>query len=116
MTIYVNRINQLQPLHDSVLVADMNFHERFTSGGILIPGDDGKSSGVRPRWARIIAVGPDQEDVQVGQYVLVSHGRWTRGVTVEDSTGQHVIRKVDPNDILLVSDQAQTDDSISDKV
>jgi hypothetical protein len=35
---------------------------------------------------------------------MVAHGRWTRGVKIEDETREVTIRRVDPNDILLVSD------------
>jgi co-chaperonin GroES (HSP10) len=82
----------------------MEFSERFTSGGILIPSDDMKAEGVRPRWAQVFAVGPEQEDVAVGEYVLVKHGRWTRGVTIDVDGEEMVLRMIDNNDILLVSD------------
>jgi co-chaperonin GroES (HSP10) len=90
----------------------MEFKERFTSGGIVIPGDDGKVQGVRPRWAKVYAVGAEQKDVTVGQYVFVSHGRWSRGIEIVDADGKHTIRKVDPNDILMVSDEEQFDDTM----
>jgi hypothetical protein len=62
-------------------------------------------------------VGPEQQDIQVGQWVLVSHGRWTRGVKIEDTTGEVTIRRIDPNDILLLSDtQPQGDDTIGDAI
>ena len=107
----------IRAIKDHVLVTDMNFSERFTSSGIFIPGDDMKSSGVRPRWAMVVAVGPEQQDVQVGQYILVAHGRWTRGVEIDDSQGVKIIRRIDPKDILLVSDEPPgSDDTISDAV
>jgi co-chaperonin GroES (HSP10) len=77
------KVKELKPLHDNILVTEMNFTERFTSGGIVIVGDDGKASGIRPRWGKVYAVGPEQTDVSVGQYVLVAHGRWTRGIKIE---------------------------------
>jgi len=113
---FINSVNQIRALHNSVIVTEMNFQERFSSGGIIVPSDDGKNSGIRPRWGRVYAIGPEQRDVQVGQYVCVAHGRWTRGVTIVDKDGQKIIRKIDPNDILLVSDQMPLDDTISDKV
>jgi co-chaperonin GroES (HSP10) len=94
----------------------MKFDVRITNGGILLPNDDMKSSGIRPRWGHVYAVGPQQLDVQAGQYVLISHGRWTRGIKIDDGTGEKVIRKVDPNDILMVSDEPMTDETMSDKV
>ena len=93
----------------------MSFDIRITNSGILLPNDDMKSSGIRPRWAKVYAIGPDQTDVKVGQYVLISHGRWTRGVTIEDIEGEKTIRRVDPNDILMVSDEPVQDDTMSDK-
>lgn len=111
-----NKINSIKPLHDYVLVSEMNFQERITSGGIVIPSDDLKSTGVRPRWARVYAVGPNQKDVHEGQYICVAHGRWTRGIKIQDHEGEKVIRRVDNNDILLVSDQEPSDDIMSDKV
>ena len=51
------------------------------------------------------AVGPKQTDVQVGQWIMVAHGRWTRGIDIDDGQVAHkrTIRKIDPKDILLVS-------------
>lgn len=107
------KIDSVRALNDYVLVADMNFKERITSSGLYLLNDDGRTAGIRPRWAQVYAVGPKQTDVRAGQWILVSHGRWTRGVKVEDSTGEHTIRRIDTNDILLVSDEEPKDDTIS---
>ncbi len=111
-----HQIKNIRALKDHILVADMNFQARRTSGGIQLLDDDGRTAGIRPRWARVYATGPEQQDVQVGQWILVAHGRWTRGVDVEDAHGKHTIRRVDNNDILLVSDTAPADDTLSDAV
>lgn len=104
------KLKALRPLHDHILVVDMEFKERFTNSGIYIPSDDKTTQGVRPRWGRVYAVGPDQTEIKVGQWVCVAHGRWTRGVGIEDSTGTKMdIRRVDNNDILLVSDEKPDD-------
>jgi hypothetical protein len=111
------KVTSIKALNDHVLVADMNFKERQLSSGIYLLNDDSRTAGIRPRWARVYATGPEQQDIQIGQWILVSHGRWTRGVTIEDSTGEVTIRRVDPNDILLVSDSEPTgDDSMSEAV
>lgn len=104
-----------KPLLDHIIVHEMKFEERRSSGGIIIPNDDMKNSGIRPRWAQVYAIGPDQKDVQIGQWVLVNHGRWTRGVKVEDEEGQKTIRRVDNDDILLVSDEPVFDEIMGDK-
>ena len=107
------KIKEVKPLKDHVVVSDMNFNERFTSGGIVVISDDMKVQGVRPRWGKVYAVGPDQTDVKVGEWILVAHGRWTRGVKIEDSDGNELtIRRVDNKDILMVSDELPSDDTI----
>ena len=85
---------QIQPLNDSVIVADMVFDERITTGGIVLLNDNGKGTGIRPRWGQVYAVGPKQQDIAPGQWVLVAHGRWTRGIDVEDETGKKTLRRV----------------------
>jgi hypothetical protein len=64
----------------------------------------------------VYAVGPAQQDVTIGQWICVAHGRWTRGIEIEDNTGAHTLRRVDPKDILLVSDEQPSDDTMSDAV
>lgn len=104
---------QLRPLKDSVIVSDMIFDVRISTGGIIIPNDNGKSTGIRPRWGQVYAVGPDQQDVSPGQWVCVEHGRWTRGIDIEDESGKITVRRVDPKDIMMVSDQQPDDDTFS---
>jgi co-chaperonin GroES (HSP10) len=116
-SIFASEARVLRPLGDTVLVTDMNFEFRTTTSGIILPGDDGRDSGIRPRWGRVYAVGPDQRDVQEGQWILIDHGRWTRGVDIIDDTGsRRTIRKVDNKDILMVTDEPVNDDTMSDKV
>jgi co-chaperonin GroES (HSP10) len=107
---------QLRPLNNSVVVADMVFDERITSGGIVLLNDNGKGTGIRPRWAQVYAVGPEQKDVVVGQWICVAHGRWTRGIDIEDESGARTLRRIDPKDILLTSDVQPQDDTFSDAV
>lgn len=112
--------DQLKALNDSVIVADMEFDTRITQSGLIIPNDNGTSLGIRPRWGRVYAVGPEQTDVEVGQWIMVAHGRWTRGIDIDDGTTEHkrTIRKIDPKDILLVSDDTERplDETHSDAV
>jgi co-chaperonin GroES (HSP10) len=115
MNINPYKISKLKALSDTVIVSDMEFDQRISIGGIIIPNDDMKSSGIRPRWGKVYAVGPEQKDIQVGQYIMVAHGRWTRGLKIEDETGEKTIRKVDTKDILLVSDNPVLDYTMSDK-
>jgi len=110
--------HQFKPLKDHVIVTDMNFSGRQLSSGIILLNDNGKAGGIRPRWGQVYAVGPEQQEIVEGQWICVSHGRWTRGVEIEDESGKHTIRRIDHKDILLVSDEepAGIDDTISDAV
>lgn len=109
-------MKQLKPIKDYILVSSMNFGERKLSSGVVLLGDDKKSSGIRPRWAKVYAIGPEQKDVVPGQWVLVEHGRWTRGVKFEYDYDQFItIRRIDAKAIMLVADdQPSTDDLISE--
>lgn len=109
------KVDTLKALNDTIIVSDMYFGERISAGGIVLRNDDTKSAGIRPRWGKVYAVGPNVKDISVGQYICISHGRWTRGVKIEDENGELTIRKVDPKDILLVSDEPVNDATLSDK-
>jgi co-chaperonin GroES (HSP10) len=116
MNINPYKVGKLKALGDTVIVSDMEFDQRISAGGIVILNDDMKNSGIRPRWGKVYAIGPEQKSIQVGQYVMVAHGRWTRGLKIEDENGEKTIRKVDTKDILLVSDEPVNDHTMSNKV
>jgi co-chaperonin GroES (HSP10) len=101
---------KLRPIRDHVLISDMEFDELKTESGIVIPSQDGKDTGIRPRWGKVYAIGPEQQDVKVGQWIYVEHGRWTRGIKIQDDSGDElIIRRVDNNNILLQSDEKPKD-------
>ncbi len=95
---------KINPIRDNVLIADMEFGEERTTTGIIIQSLNGKTAGIKARWGRVWAVGPEQKDVSVGDWICVAHGRWTRGIKVEDQGEEITIRRVDNKDMLLVSD------------
>jgi hypothetical protein len=95
---------EIRPLRNNIIVTDMSFEGRQLSSGIVLLGDDGKTDGIRPRWARVFAVGPEQQDIRVGQWVLVEHGRWSRGTKIFKQQQELTIRRVDPEAIIFVSD------------
>jgi co-chaperonin GroES (HSP10) len=109
---------QIKALHDHVIVSEMSFDQRITQSGLILMNDNGTTLGIRPRWGRVYAVGPKQQDVQVGQWICVAHGRWTRGLDIEDESSKHTIRRIDPEDILLISDSEEMpqDDTMSTAV
>jgi hypothetical protein len=114
---FINQIKSLSVIRDHILVTEMAFKERKLSSGIVLLNDDGKTTGIRPRWAKVYAVGPEQTEIQVGQWIFVEHGRWSRGIEVEVNDEQLTLRRVDPKSIIFVSDQEpDQDDTISDSV
>ena len=95
----------ITPLKKRVLVSDMHFGETKTKGGIILTDDDGSEGGIHPRWGKVYAIGDQQEDVKVGEWVMVSHGRWSRGFKIKKKGVELEVRMIDENDILLVSDE-----------
>ena len=96
----------LVPIRDHVIVVDMDNEEEKLVNGIIILSESGKDRGIRPREALVYAVGPEQKDINPGEWIVVEHGRWTRGVKLSDGK---VYRKVDPESILLVSESKISD-------
>jgi len=104
----------LTPIHNRVLVTDMNFGEQKTAGGIIISSDDGQARGIHPRWGRVIAKGHENDDdYEVGDWILIEHGRWSRGINLQKSDGDKMVvhmveaesvlgtAKEKPEDVLL---------------
>jgi co-chaperonin GroES (HSP10) len=98
------------PIRDHVLVSDMEFGEQVTASGIVIKSDNGKSSGVKPRWGRVWAIGPEQTEVKVGEWIMIEHGRWTRTIEVEQENGTTLeLRRVETAAIMMSSDERPGD-------
>jgi co-chaperonin GroES (HSP10) len=92
----------VRPIHNRVIVSDMHFGESKTAGGIIISSDDGKDRGIKPRWGRVVSKGLDNKDpYEIGDWILVEHGRWTRGFEVEDESGEiNTVRTVEAESVL----------------
>ncbi len=96
---------EIKPLHDSIIITEMTFEGRQLQSGVILLGDDGKTDGIRPRWAEVYAVGPENRDVVPGQWVLIEHGRWSRGVKIRKAGKEITIRRADPKAIIFVSNE-----------
>lgn len=104
-------INNIRAIGNRVLVTDMNFGEQKTASGLILTSDDGKSRGIYPRWGKVYCKGPDNKDeYEVGQWILVEHGRWTRGFKVKTVDGDtHTLRMVEAESVLGFSDEKPND-------
>lgn len=114
---HTHKIEGLLPLGNNVIVRDMDFSGRKLTSGVILLGDNGKTSGIRPRWAKVYAVGPEQKDVAPGQWIMIEHGRWSRAIQVEVKDEEFLIQRVDPDCIIFVSDEEpDTDETLSTSV
>ena len=105
---------KITPTRDNIIVTDMDIGERVSTGGVIIIGDNMEERGIRPRWCKVVSVGPKNKDVNKGEYILVAHGRWSRGLDMTDpDTGETTtIRMVDPKDVLMSADELPLDDYV----
>ncbi len=108
-SMYDVRHMKIRALHDDVIVTDMDFGEQVTASGIVVQSDNGKAHGVKPRWGKVYKVGPEQKDVEPGQWILIEHGRWTRKIKIDDGEGPKEIQKVEVKAILAVADERPND-------
>ena len=101
---------KIRPVLDHVIIQDMDFGEQKTKSGIIIVNDDGQLHGIKARWGKVYAVGPKQEDVKPGEWVLIEHGRWTRGHDIEQDDGSYItLRRVDVEAIIAAADEKPSD-------
>jgi hypothetical protein len=100
---------QVRAIRDHVIIKDMDFGEMVTSSGLVIQSDNAKAHGIKPRWGQVYKIGPEQQNVKVGQWILIEHGRWTRKFTINDGEGKKDIQRVDVPAILAVSDEKPND-------
>jgi len=96
---------KIRPIRDNVIVKNMYFGEQKTKAGLILRDDDGSTRGIYPRWGQVHSKGPQNKDpYEVGDWVLVEHGRWTRGVDIDEGTGNtETLRMIEVSSILLYS-------------
>ena len=104
----------LKPVGNRVLVSDMYFGEQKTKGGLIVLDDDGTSRGIYPRWGKVYAKGPkNKDDYAVGEWVLVEHGRWTRGCKIDNGNDEIMLRMIEAESILAYSQEKPDDVSMT---
>ena len=108
MALNINTIkaNSLRAIGNRVLVTDMYFGEQTTQSGLIISSDDGQERGIYPRWAKVLHKGPENKDTyEIGHWILVEHGRWTRGMKVDVDNEELEIRMVESESILAYANE-----------
>lgn len=107
---------KIVPIKDRVFFTDMNFDEEVTASGIVLQSDNGKGEGIKPRWGRVYAIGPEQHDVKVGEWILIEHARWTRTFELENEDGSITKLQVADNKAIMLSADEKPKDSVQRSV
>jgi co-chaperonin GroES (HSP10) len=107
MAVHLHKFKgKLRAIGDRVLVTDMYFGEQKTASGLIINNDDGTTRGIYPRWGRVYDKGPrNKDDYNIGDWILIEHGRWTRSMALETDEGELEVRMVDADCVLAYSNE-----------
>jgi len=99
----------LIPLNDSVLFEFLDetsgsqgkFTDRIRSEvGIIIPNIGRNHDSKKPRWGRVLAIGPKVDGISVGEYILIEAMMWSNGTKHDGQS----FWKTDPSRIMMVTD------------
>jgi co-chaperonin GroES (HSP10) len=98
---------KIRALTGKILATEIEVGERKTDSGIVLLDDNGKEEGIRPRWMQVYSKGAETTDeIKVGDWICVEHGRWTRGMEVRTEEDEILnLWSVDPDAIILVSEE-----------
>ena len=102
---------KLRPLKNKILIYNLEKGLRTLSSGIVLLNDDGKQHGIRARWAQIYEVGPEIDYLEKDQWVLMEHGRWSRGIEIEDGL---TVYTADNVSILATADEIPDTDYVGE--
>jgi len=95
----------IKPLPNDILVINMEKGYTKTKSGLYLLDDTSfREYNIKHRWCKVYKVGENIDYVKENQWLLVSHGRWSLGFVFEINGEELYIQKVDPEGILLVSD------------
>lgn len=78
---FKHELDWVRVLDDKILIDIIDRGDKVWKG-LIIPDDDFKERGIRPRKAQILACGPeaDAEGLRPGDIVLIGSGDWTRKI------------------------------------
>jgi len=78
----INIKDHIECLDDTLYIEKIEYGERTLKNGFIIPTEtmDHFGNFVRPRWAKVLYKADNIKNVNVGDYILLSHGRWSTGI------------------------------------
>jgi hypothetical protein len=67
---------------DTLYIEMLAVGENITKAGIVIPTEKMDAFGhfVKPRWAKVIFKADNLTDFEVGDWVLIQHGKWSSSI------------------------------------
>jgi len=96
--------NDLKPIKKRLYVTNMTWGEQKLKSGIIIKDREMTTEGIHPRWAKVFKIGPEVTDIETGDYILISHGRWSHNFKILNDDKEMKCWYVDyPDGVLLVS-------------
>jgi len=78
----INIKDHIECLDDTLYIEKIEYGERTLKNGFIIPTEtmDHFGNFVRPRWAKVLYKADNIKNVNIGDYILLSHGRWSSGI------------------------------------
>lgn len=78
----INISDHIECLPDTLYVEKIEYGEKTLKNGFVIPTEtmDYLGNFVRPRWAKILYKADNIKNVNIGDYILLSHGRWSSSI------------------------------------
>jgi co-chaperonin GroES (HSP10) len=74
-----------------------------SASGLIISSEDGNQTA-SPRWAEVLAIGPNVKEVRNGDFILIEPGKWTFGFTLGDDRVADRFWKTDEDRVIAISD------------
>lgn len=94
----INIDDHIECLPDTLYVEKIEYGEKTLKNGFIIPAEtmDYLGNFVRPRWAKILYKADNIKNVNVGDYILLSHGRWSSSIKCTIKGCQKTIWYISP--------------------
>lgn len=109
------KATNFRPYKNMVFVTEIERGETVTKAGLIITDDNMTNRGIRPRWGKVWAIGAGVEDIAVGEWILIEHGRWTNRITIELNGEDVDVWRVEwPSAVLVASDTRPDGNALPD--
>lgn len=90
--------NKITCLSDSLYVEKIEYGEKKTKKGILLPCEtmDKYGTFVRPRWAKVKYKADNIKNIDIGDWILLKHGNWSTSMLMNINGTQTKLWYISP--------------------